>query len=212
LLFCWACHFSGKRWRVKLRTVRHFRKSSISSEKYYKGQHRFEHWYRDNSVYFITARCRDRELAFASDEAKRVFWDRFSHYTTKFGFVPWVTSLIDNHYHSIGYLKIGENLGEMMRLIHGSVAKLVNDLLEQKLKPFWCDSGKQGYFDGCIRDEKQARRSYRYTLLQGVRHGLARDWREYPHTRVNVELEKPVARAHQINAFMEGVPYKRYLR
>jgi hypothetical protein len=37
-----------------------FRKSSISSGEYYDGQHRFEHWYRDNSIYFITARCRDR--------------------------------------------------------------------------------------------------------------------------------------------------------
>jgi hypothetical protein len=29
-----------------------FRKSSISKHKYYKGQHRFEHWYRDNTVGF----------------------------------------------------------------------------------------------------------------------------------------------------------------
>jgi hypothetical protein len=32
-----------------------FRKSSISSDEYYDGNHRFEHWYRDNQVYFITA-------------------------------------------------------------------------------------------------------------------------------------------------------------
>lgn len=189
-----------------------FRKSSISSGEYYEDQHRFEHWYRDNTVYFITARCRNRFHAFQSEDAKQVFWDRFEHYTKQYLFTPFVTSLLDNHYHTIGYLKIGENLGPMMRHLHGSVAKLVNDLLPQRLKPFWYDSGKQGYFDGCIRDETQCRRAYRYTLLQAVRQGIVRDWRDYPHTRVQVELDKAVQRAQQIHAFMEGVPYERYER
>jgi len=104
--------------------MRRFRKSSVSSDEYFDGHHRFEHWYRHRQVYFITARCRERYPAFESEEAKSVFWDRFNHYTAKFGFVPWVTTLLDNHYHTIGYLKVGENLGPMMRGIHGSVAKL----------------------------------------------------------------------------------------
>ena len=44
----------------------------------------------------------------------------------------------------------------MMQRLHGSVAKLVNDLLPQRLTPFWRDAEGKGYFDGCIRDEKQA--------------------------------------------------------
>jgi hypothetical protein len=98
----------------------------------------------------------------------------------------------------------------MMQRIHGSVAKLVNDLLPQRQAPFWGDPGHQDYFDGCIRDEKQCRRAYRYTLTQSVRHGLCRDWREYRHTRVNVELEAGLRRALELHAFLEGVPYKRY--
>src|SRR5436309_3036847 len=101
-----------------------FRKSSPREKEHFDGKHRFEHWYRDNTVYFITARCKDRSPAFAFESAKAVFWDRFSHYTQLHGFTPWVTSLLDNHYHSLGYLKFGEELGEMMRKIHGSVAKL----------------------------------------------------------------------------------------
>ena len=54
-----------------------FRTSSSSSVEVHDGKHRFEHWYLDNQVYFITARCRDRYPAFASDAAKAVFWDRF---------------------------------------------------------------------------------------------------------------------------------------
>src|SRR3954447_26412126 len=95
-----------------------FRKSTHARSEYNtEGEHCFEHWYRDNTVYFITARCRDRFKAFAAEEAKAIFWDRFNYWTAKHGFVPWVTSLLDNHYHTLGYLKKGEELGEMMRKI-----------------------------------------------------------------------------------------------
>ena len=49
--------------------------------------------------------------------------------------------------------------------------------------PFWRDAEGKGYFDGCIRDEKQARLAYRYTLLQAVRHGIVTRLADYPHTQ-----------------------------
>jgi hypothetical protein len=193
--------------------MRRFRKRSCRVEEYTPdGRHRFEHWYRDNTVYFITARCRDQFPAFESEEAKLVFWDRFDHWTSQYGFVPWIRTLMHNHYHALGYLKVGENLGPMMQRIHGSVAKLVNDLLPERRLPFWRQSGRHDYFDGCIRDQLQCRRAYRYTLLQAVRHRVVKDWRLYPHTRVDIDLDRGVRRALELNAFMEGVRYKRYER
>lgn len=189
---------------------RKFRKSSATNTHIYKGRHRYEHWYLDNQVYFVTARCRDRFPAFAAEDAKTIFWNRFDHYTREFGFVPWVTSLLDNHYHTLGYLKVGENLGPMMQRLHGSVAKLVNDVLPQRRVPFWREAGNRDYFDGCIRSEKQCRLAYKYTLRQAVRHGITVDWRQYLHTRVAIDLECGVTRALELGAFLEGVPYKRY--
>src|SRR5437762_5965591 len=125
-----------------------FRKFTHASDHFSVTAQRFEHWYRDNSVYFITARCRDRFCAFASEKAKAVFWDRFDHWTQHFGFSPFATTLLDNHYHTEGYLRIGENLGPMMQRIHGSVAKLVNDLLPERHLPFWREAGRRDYFDG----------------------------------------------------------------
>ncbi|WP_428306114.1 transposase [Lacipirellula sp.] len=186
------------------------RKSSSSSVEHFKGRHRFEHWYIDNQVYFLTARCRDRRPVFATEQAKAIFWDRFDHYAAKYGFVPWITSLLDNHYHTLGYLRIGKNLGPMMQRIRGSVAKLVNDTLPERRVPFWSEEGHRDYFDGAIRDEKQCRRAYKYTLQQAVRHGIAADWGDYPHTRVAIDLDRGVKRALELKAFLEGVPYKRY--
>ena len=108
----------------------HTRKSNQGSSKTYKGQHQFQHWYRDNQVYFITVRCHQKYPAFESEKAKQIFWDRFDHYIEKYSYTPWVTSLLDNHYHTIGYLKYGDDLPLLMKGINGSTAKLVNDVLQ----------------------------------------------------------------------------------
>jgi REP element-mobilizing transposase RayT len=193
-------------------------KFSRTAGEIFKGKHRFEHWYVDNQVYFITARCRGRADAFAGEPAKALFWDRFDHYAAEAGFAPWVTSLLDNHYHTLGYLRVGLNLKHMMQRLHGSVAKLVNDHLEStgaaRLSGprlgFWSDKRGKDYFDGCIRDVKQCRLAYRYALLQSQRHRVVRDYRTYSHTHVKVDLERGVRRALELGAFMEDVPYKRY--
>ncbi len=210
-------------------------KSNQSARRVYENKHRFEHWYRDNQVYFITARCCDKYPAFASQLAKEIFWEKFDQYTEKHQFWPWITSLMDNHYHTLGYLKRGAGLAPMMKGIHGSIAKLVNDVLEARagrsgearderggearglkspclggrLNPFWGD-GRKTYFDGCIRDETQASRAYRYVMLQSERHGICRDWREYAHTRVAVEMDRAIERSTELDAFLRGVRYKRY--
>jgi REP element-mobilizing transposase RayT len=186
------------------------RKGSYTPNEHFNGQHRFEHWYRDNSVYFITARCRDRYPAFATEAAKTIFWDRFLHYAALYGFIPWITSLLDNHYHTLGYLKIGTNLGPMMQKIHGSVAKLVNDQLPERRVPFFLNANQHDYFDGCLRDVLQADRTFRYVRNQSVRHGLVTDYRLYPHTRINIEYDRAIKRAVQLKAFLEEVPYARY--
>jgi hypothetical protein len=119
---------------------------------------------------------------------------------------------MDNHYHKIGYVDRGESIHRFIQRLHGSVAKLVNDTLETRLVPFWRTPGNQDYFDGCLRDETQLCRAYGYTLLQAMRAGIVRDWRDCPHTRVWVELEDAVRRARELNVYLEDVPYARYQR
>ena len=187
-------------------------KSSRSAEEHHKGRHRYEHWYVDQQVYFITARCRDRFPAFEKEEPKTVFWDRFNHYTQATGFLPIVTSLLDNHYHTLGFLETGLNLKTLMQRLHGSVSKLVNDLLPERRREFFRDKKGKEYFDGCIRDETQFRRAYRYTWMQSRRHGVLWDYTKYVHEHVGMELEDAVRFCLERKGFLEGVPYKRYQR
>jgi hypothetical protein len=192
------------------RMTKPVRKISRGQNLEYQGRPRYEHWLIDNQVYFIAARCRNKFPAFGTEEAKAVFWNRFEHYTQEYRFVPWVTSLLDNLYHTLGFLYEGRSLSSLMQRLHGSVAKLVNDLLPERRQQFWRDAKGHEYFDGAIRDERQGRLAYRYTLMQSVRHGIVADWREYPHTRVNVELDAAIRRSLELGAFLDGVPYKRY--
>ena len=67
-----------------------FRKSSSTSHEFFDGRHRFEHWYRRNTVYFITAKVRDGFAAFDSHRAKETFFDRFEHWASQYEFYPWV--------------------------------------------------------------------------------------------------------------------------
>jgi hypothetical protein len=194
------------------RPRKYVRKYSRTRHVEHQGEHRFEHWYAGNQVYFITARCGDQYPAFASQEARCVFWDRFEHHAGQALFAPWVVSLMSNHYHVLGYCRDGGLFGRMMQRIHGSVAKLVNDLLPQRRLPFWDHVGHKDYFDGCIRDEKQCRLAYRYVLTQSVRHLICADWRQYSDTRVYIDLERAMRRSLELRAFLEGVPYKRYMK
>ena len=60
--------------------MRRFRKRSCRAEEFTpEGRHRFEHWYRDNTLYFITSMTRDGYPAFDTEPARRIFWDRFDH-------------------------------------------------------------------------------------------------------------------------------------
>ncbi|HYE19151.1 MAG TPA: hypothetical protein VEA69_11940 [Tepidisphaeraceae bacterium] len=119
-----------------------FRKSSGTRNEFFRKRHRFEHWYRDSTVYFITSKVRDGAHRFLTEPAKAAFWGRFNHYTSAHNFVPWVTTLLSNHYHTLGYLKVGKNLGPMMRKLHGSVAWLTMEATGVKHVPFWRGRGE----------------------------------------------------------------------
>jgi len=191
-------------------SVSKFRKSSATPHEFFDGEHRFEHWYRDNTVYFITSKVRDGYAAFETEAAKNIFWDRFEFYTKLHGFHPWVATVMNNHYHFEGYLRDGSHLGEMMRKLHGSVAWMVMKEIKVHRVPFWRGAGNRDYFDGCLRDVLQAFRAFNYTRDQAVKARIVKDYRDYPHTRVYLDRDRAIARAVQLKAFLEEVPYKRY--
>ena len=133
----------------------------------------FQHWYRDNQVYFITARCRDGFPTFASDAAKAVFWDRFVHYTAMHQFQPRVATLMNNHYHLV--LQTPEpNLSRGMQWLNGTYAAWFNrrynrsgHLFHGRFKAFLIE--KETYFAEVLR----------YVALNPVRAGIVERPEQY---------------------------------
>ena len=186
------------------------RKSGDLRKEWYDGAHKFEHWYVDRSVYLITSRVRGRLHVFTTPETCDIFWLKFEQYAAENAFEPWIVTLMSNHYHVIGFLEEGKRLGEMMRKFHGSVAWMVCKSLGIIHKPFWRDDQHRDYFDGCLRDETQLTRSYRYVLTQAERAGVVGPHQAYPNTRAYVTLDEALRRAITRNALLKGVPYARY--
>ena len=171
-----------------------------------KKRHRREHWLIDNQIYFITARCRDGLLIFEDEQAAEIFWNRFDHHTLAQQITPIVTSLVGNHYHLLAHVEVGANVPVFVRNLHGSTAKLTNDLREaaglDRISDVWANGLRGSYFDGCVRNATQFRRIFRYVERQGVRHGLVRTGEHFPHTRVNVSMERALKRALERNSFL----------
>ena len=161
------------------------RKTRFTTGPIYKGRHRLEHWYRDNQVYFITARCRDKHPAFAMERA--IAAPGRSEVSP-----PCVPGALNGVSSGQAHAR-RTDISPQVNTPGGSPRICVLSLRERS-----------------IRNERQCRRAFRYTLTQSVRHGICTDWREYPHTHVKVDLERGVKRALQLKAFLEGVPYKRH--
>jgi len=89
---------------------------------------------------------------------------------------------------------------------------MVNDLLPERRVPFWRGEDGHEYFDGCLRDDEQYVKAYRYTLRQAERAGIVRSWGDYAHTRVFVDMQTGLEFARANRAFLYGVPYKRYVQ
>ena len=105
-----------------------------------------------------------------------------------------VTSLLDNHYRTLGYLRVGKNLGLMM-LAHPRFRRKFGERNAHAnvAYPFWSESGIGDYFDGVDHDEIKCREPSwsRY----GRQCGMAlRRLAEYRHTSCD-RLNRGVKRA-----------------
>jgi hypothetical protein len=58
----------------------------------------------------------------------------------------------------------------------------------------------------------QALRVFNYTRDQAVKAGIVRHHSQYAHTRVYLDRDRSIARAVELNTFLDDVPYARYER
>lgn len=77
-----------------------------------------------------------------------------------------------------------KQVDQVMKLINGATAVQANRILHRSGK-FWAEA----YFDRYIRNEKHLYNAINYTIRNPVKVGICKDWREYPFTYLESEID-----------------------
>ena len=125
------------------------------------------HIYQDETIYFITARTKDRMNLFNTYKKCSLFLDRFARRVACFCFeaIGWV--LNTNHYHILVNVSDGSMLGMFVQNLHSNSARLLNKIDQSEGRQVWYQ-----YWDRCIRSERDLYTRLNYIHQNPVKHGL----------------------------------------
>lgn len=132
------------------------------------------HIYQDETIYFITARTKDRVDIFNTQEKCSLFFDVFERSLKKFGFeaIGWV--LNTNHYHILVKVSDGSMLWRFIQNLHSNLARVINKLDRSEGRQIWYQ-----YWDRCVRSERDLYTRLNYIHHNPVKHGLALSTDDY---------------------------------
>ena len=151
-------------------------------------KHHPPHIYEDDTFYFLTARTVEKNKLFDTGEKKRIFNRTLKNVLEKYNYLLYAWTILDNHYHLLVKIAIGENLKFFVKDLHSLSAKRINELDGQTGRKVWFQ-----YWDRCIRDEKDFYFHFNYIHHNLVKHGYVKiqdDVLKYPFCSYNQWMEK----------------------
>ncbi len=129
-------------------------------------QHHPPHWYKDNSIYFITARTIDAESYFIGPSKRKIIYDALKEGIKKFKVDLYAFVILNNHYHLLFKIQKGVELTNFIGFINGKSSKTLNELENKSGRKIWYQ-----YWDHCIRNEKDFFLHFNYEHHNPVKHG-----------------------------------------
>lgn len=132
------------------------------------------HIYQHNTVYFITAKTRDRKNIFNNHKRCSLFFDVFEKSLKRFGYEAFAWVLNTDHYHILIKVSDGKILGKFINNLHSNITRRLNKLNHFDGKGIWYQ-----YWDRCIRSEKDLYTRLNYIHHNPVKHGLALSMDDY---------------------------------
>ena len=128
------------------------------------------HIYQDETIYFITARTKNRVSIFNTHKKCSLFFDEFERSLERFNFEDrygWV--LNTNHYHILVKVSDGRMLGRFVQKVCTLIWQgFINKLDRSEGRQVWYQ-----YWDRCIRSERDLYTRLNYIHHNPVKHGLA---------------------------------------
>jgi len=140
-------------------------------------KHAPAHLFVDDRMYFFTGAVYQRKKLLAAGVAKDFFRKYLFHFIEKYGWelLEWV--VLDNHYHFLAEVTRSKDMPVMINALHKTSALHIKKALKIQDKPFWYQ-----YWDRCIRDEEEYRRTATYILYNPVKHGYVENLEDYPYS------------------------------
>ncbi len=142
------------------------------------------HIYQDETIYFITARTKNRENFFNTQRKCSLFSEVFERSLKKFdfGMIGWV--LNPNHYHILIEVSDGSMLGRFVQNLHSNLARIINKLERSEGRQIWYQ-----YWDRCIRSERDLYTRLNYIHHNPIKHGLVLNIDEYEWSSYKIYME-----------------------
>jgi putative transposase len=132
-------------------------------------EHRPIHFYRDQTIYFVTFRTINR-INFLNTDQKKQIVSRVIQKAIKNFFASlyaWV--ILDNHFHLLFLLPLGSSLPRFAHNISANVTRCVNQLDGIRNRKLF-----NNYWDYCIRDEADFWKHFNYIHHNPVKHGYVK--------------------------------------
>ena len=153
----------------------------------YKKHHPL-HIYKDETIYFVTARTIKKEKFFNTGEKKKILLQALKKSLEDYRYLPFAWIILSNHYHLLFKAKKGEDLGHFISSLGSLSSKDLNKLDDKKGRNIWFQ-----YWDYCPRNEKDFYQHFNYIHHNPVKHGYVKiqdDVLKYPFCSYNQWMAK----------------------
>jgi putative transposase len=158
---------------------------------------RLRHIYLDDSIYFITARTRNRYKFFENSEDKLMLIQAIKESVEQMhcGLFGWV--VLSNHYHFLVKMKLGSDLPKLMKLINGrssrrlkisQVRGLISPRTEISPRTKW--RVWRDYWEKIVRTDREYFTYLNYIHHNPIKHGLTNKMADYQYSSYQNYLQK----------------------
>ena len=150
--------------------------------------HHPPHLFKNNSIYFITARTIDKNLHFNTNKKKILFCLCLKAGLQNFDIKIYAWVLLSNHYHLLIKINKKESLSKFINYLNGKSSYELNKSENISGRKIWYQ-----YFDRIIRSEKDFWTRFNYIHNNPIKHGYIKNpdkLPEYKFSSYNYWLKK----------------------
>jgi len=132
-------------------------------------QHHPPHWYKDNTIYFITSRTVSAENYFIGHDKRKIIYDVLKEGIEKFKIDLYTFVILSNHYHLLFKIQKGIEMADFIGYLNGKSSKMLNESENKLGRKIWYQ-----YWDHCVRNEKDFFLHFNYEHHNPVKHGYVK--------------------------------------